>query len=274
MEELNKTQLILLALLVSFVTSIATGIVTVTLMDQAPQGVTQTINRVVKKTERIIVPQKTNEGQSAHALLAAETELIARIAEERSRYVVLLSDTQNIASSTGALSRGTIVKRDILLAPAGADARYAHTSDGTAVPLVRVSEDEHRGIAMFAASSTKPFVTNELAMNTAPRVGQTIVSLTRNARTPLIRRGLLSGVDADGDADVPALVVSMDVNNYFNGGALFDLDGMLIGVILVADNGTHRVIPAAMIQELISAPAQSDDSSQGGGSDSAEEGKS
>ena len=38
MEHLNKQQLILLTLLISFVTSIATGIVTVSLMDQAPQG--------------------------------------------------------------------------------------------------------------------------------------------------------------------------------------------------------------------------------------------
>ncbi len=53
-EDLNKNQIILLTLLVSFVTSIATGIVTVTLIDQAPAPVAQTINQIVERTiERV-----------------------------------------------------------------------------------------------------------------------------------------------------------------------------------------------------------------------------
>lgn len=55
-KELNKSQLILLAILLSFVTSIATGITTVTLMQQAPAALTVPVNRIVRQTVEKIVP--------------------------------------------------------------------------------------------------------------------------------------------------------------------------------------------------------------------------
>lgn len=58
-KELNKSQLILLALLLSFVTSIATGITTVTLLEKAPESVAVPINRIVRETVEKIVPVET-----------------------------------------------------------------------------------------------------------------------------------------------------------------------------------------------------------------------
>ncbi|MES2023218.1 MAG: hypothetical protein V4439_00885 [Patescibacteria group bacterium] len=58
-KELNRTQMIMLALLLSFVTSIATGITTVTLMQQAPSSVTVPINRIVRETVEKVVPADT-----------------------------------------------------------------------------------------------------------------------------------------------------------------------------------------------------------------------
>ncbi len=55
-KDLNKQQLILLAVLLSFVTSIATGITTVTLMQQAPDSVAVPITRIVRETVEKVVP--------------------------------------------------------------------------------------------------------------------------------------------------------------------------------------------------------------------------
>lgn len=49
-KELNKKQLVLLTLFITFVVSIATGIVTVSLMQQAPESVPQTVNNVIQRT--------------------------------------------------------------------------------------------------------------------------------------------------------------------------------------------------------------------------------
>ncbi|MCX6756029.1 MAG: hypothetical protein NTX85_01680 [Candidatus Nomurabacteria bacterium] len=49
-KDLNKTQLILLTLLITFVVSIATGIVTVSLMQKMPTNATATINNVIQRT--------------------------------------------------------------------------------------------------------------------------------------------------------------------------------------------------------------------------------
>ena len=114
MEELNKTQLILLALLVSFVTSIATGIVTVALMDQAPPAITQTINRIIKETERVIVPAK--QQATVETVIVKEEDYIVKAVATNSANVVsvnalarrksrlgftVASDTRRVVSPLG-----------------------------------------------------------------------------------------------------------------------------------------------------------------------------
>ena len=73
-KELNKTQLILLAILLSFVTSIATGITTVTLMQQAPASFTVPITRIVRETVEKIVPVES--GPKTQALSEEEKKLL------------------------------------------------------------------------------------------------------------------------------------------------------------------------------------------------------
>ena len=75
-KELNKSQLILLAILLSFVTSIATGITTVTLMQQAPGSVTVPINRIVRETVEKVVPASVTNTVSAPALSDDQKKLL------------------------------------------------------------------------------------------------------------------------------------------------------------------------------------------------------
>ncbi len=59
-KDLNKSQLILLTLLVSFVVSIATGITAVSLMQQLPSA-TKVINRVIERTINNVTTAPTKE---------------------------------------------------------------------------------------------------------------------------------------------------------------------------------------------------------------------
>jgi len=76
-KDLNKSQLILLAILLSFITSIATGITTVTLLEKAPQSVTVPINRIVRQTVEKIAPDESSK--NFEALSADQKSLLEEL---------------------------------------------------------------------------------------------------------------------------------------------------------------------------------------------------
>src|SRR3990167_6026629 len=116
-EEMSKSQLILLTILVNFVTSVATGILTVSLLDNAPAVVTQTINRVVERTIETVAaaapaaiiqaPAPSNQDLVTAALGAAAT-----------RAIVIYSAATG--TSTPALAVGTYLPKARAVATAAA----------------------------------------------------------------------------------------------------------------------------------------------------------
>ena len=94
MDNLTKTQVVLLVLLVSFVTSMATGIVAVTLMDQAPPPVTQTINKVIEKIVSVEAPRK--EEKPPQTIVINQEDKRVRIIKEISSAVVSVIATKDI----------------------------------------------------------------------------------------------------------------------------------------------------------------------------------
>ena len=90
MENLTRTQTIFLVLLVSFVVSVATGIVTVTLMNQAPPPLTQSINRIIER----VIPGETPQVQQI--ISDTREEMITNAVKNISPAVVSIIATKDI----------------------------------------------------------------------------------------------------------------------------------------------------------------------------------
>ena len=104
-KDLNKSQLILLAVLLSFVTSIATGITTVTLMQQAPASFTVPVNRIIKQTVEKI--QQVEGKTTVQTVIIKEEDLVVdAIAKNKSAVFNISKEVLDIEGKTIEVSAG------------------------------------------------------------------------------------------------------------------------------------------------------------------------
>src|SRR3989344_4112041 len=119
-KDLNKPQLLLLAVLLSFVTSIATGITTVTLMQQAPASFVTPINRVIKQTIEKI--QQVEGKTTVQTVVVKEEDLVVDAIEKNKSSIfavsreILGSEGQTIEVSAG---RGFVISSNGIVAVDG-----------------------------------------------------------------------------------------------------------------------------------------------------------
>lgn len=97
MDHLTKTQVVLLVLMVSFVTSLVTGIVTVTLVNQAPPPITQTLSNVIEKTiEKVVPVQNQTASVQQPSNPATQEDLIVGVVKNVSSAVVSVVASKDI----------------------------------------------------------------------------------------------------------------------------------------------------------------------------------
>lgn len=93
-DKLTKTQFVLLILLVSFVTSLATAIVTATLVKQAPPLFTQSVTKVIEK----IKPEQREKPAISQtpSIIITQEDLIVKLVSEASPAVASIVATKDI----------------------------------------------------------------------------------------------------------------------------------------------------------------------------------
>ncbi|HBV01461.1 MAG TPA: hypothetical protein DEF00_03665 [Candidatus Taylorbacteria bacterium] len=285
MEGLNKQQLILLALLVSFVTSVATGIVTVSLMDQAPPGVTQTISRVVEKTIERVVAEPQNQSASVvtrETIVVKADDVVIEAIEKNLTSVVRIREKTGDGNIRFA-GLGLVVSREGLLAAdlsvayrksdsAGnsiAESYQALFPDGRIFPLNISYSDQSAGLIFFQVllqdkeKGVYRFVMPQFNMGEL-KLGQAVVALSGD-ESNAVSTGIISNLvqkavqkPIDNSTTTPHVVkelvaIKTDIraSELVSGSILLNLRGEVIGFNTGAFGGNRNTF--LPIQEVIDA---------------------
>jgi hypothetical protein len=264
-EGLTKTQIVLLTLLVSFMTSIATGIVTVSLISQAPPVVTQTVNRVVERTVERVSPDR---GQTASAaqqpgsvvreVIIKESDLITDAIARNSESLVRIYT----ANPGGSDIRGTFLGVGFILSNDGlvvTDATLVEPSVLYAVEVMKGSvyearlknESPSRPTAILSlargegdATVFRPVAFSNLA---ASKLGERVVTLMGKDRT-VVGEGIISEIVYMGSAaaeekqNITSFVTSIPSEKAAPGAPLVDLLGEVLGIYLTGGGQAGGIV--------------------------------
>lgn len=222
-EDLSKTQLLLLTILVNFVTAIATAVLAVSLLDQAPPTVTQTINHIVERTVEQAAQATPLPGivtKQTTVVIKDEDLLAAAIAANAARTVYIYrgaTTTPAIATATYIPKARAVVTATVQGLPKEAIIGFP---GGVAIPASVSRAGATLTIYGFSDSAALPQISSpDLVKSTDVKQGQTAVGLTRegSAITAIVSR-----IDTDG--------LHADLTGVPMGAGVVNISGDLIGV--------------------------------------------
>lgn len=245
MEELTKQQMVLLTLLVSFVSSIATSISVVSLLNENPTTITQTVNRIVEKTIEKVVPAQMlpTPPPPKETPAVSENDLITKAVETNLSRMVIIREGE-IARGVGFVASGdalAVTDKNIL----GDGAEYgAVFPNGKTFKAVKVYADKNSEIAILQLRDEKdqiatstPYVS--FAAN-EPKLGASVFALGGKEGST-VYQGIVS------EKTKTHIVASIPFKPIDRGGILFGIDGKVLGMNVISADEEKYAIPSASI---------------------------
>ncbi len=232
LEHLSKHQIVLLTLLVSFVSSIATGIVTVSLLGQAP-SVTKTINQIVEHTIQTVVPgaptqaaavvtQKTvvvkDDDLTAQSIASVQKSIVRIVGKGSDELIargVIISASGNALTDSGALDASDFTSFEAIL-PSGM--RVAVTlpkTHATTTPLITVS---------LAVGTSTGFAPAAVAAQSKLQLGQSVIRIG-GTTSDIVGSGLIAALPQEGSNEIQA-----SVGSTVPGSLIMTLFGEVVGL--------------------------------------------
>lgn len=233
MEHLTKQQILLLGVFVSFVTSIATAVFTVSLMSQSPQGVVKTVNQVVERTIEKVV---TDPGSKpVTVVLDVKEQLVTAVNNASSTVVAIYEavkvpaqalpnnatsaqtwsiDTEPVGYGTLLTTDGYVLISSQTLRSYDADELVAVFAGNPATNRVEIEKvfEDRSGDLMFLKvkdipSPIKKFFTpidskskvQNILTPSPVLIGQTVFAL-KNPPNPSLTQGIIEGLRSDDGA--------------------------------------------------------------------------
>jgi hypothetical protein len=256
MNNLNTQQLVLLTLLVSFVTSMATGIITVSLLEQTPDPITQTINRVVEKTiERVVPDVMSEEGKNPQT---PEKEVVTVIVKEEDltidavqKNIKSLVRIYNVAGSDKSLaSLGFVVNESgsVVTDSSKIQSNFKYVieySEGEFDAEINFKENDvaYALLNPVNVSEGTKFTPASLGNSQNLKLAQSVISLS-GASTNNVSTGIIRGLytesgplpsNESNPADQPTenfrlIETTIDPKNVLAGSIILNLQGNIVGI--------------------------------------------
>lgn len=193
-DDLSKSQLLLLTVLVNFVTAIATAVLTVSLLAETPMTVTQTVNRIVDHTIETVTMQVPVGGSKDTSGSRDEELLTSAVASNLARTVKISRDSKGEVIATGIYlpkSRAIATSRVVALPKE----IFVHFSDGSSAEASLSNNSDTIGIYGFSDTAVLPSApAAEPIASTELKLGQTVIALAEGGN---VVTGIISKVDAE-----------------------------------------------------------------------------